>query len=160
MHFSDDTICRTLASKFTEISSANIVTLPRFPRVSITKSLQSIIFDVDNCLADVLSSSTPPLLHCVHLIHAAVATVMALRPEVESRSHGTRGSWRQRLETKIAILRRDLSQLVAGGYPPQGGRRLLYDFILNLTLCQKLHFQLPWRHLNSKSVACHSFEKI
>ena len=87
----------------------------------------SIITDVDSCVARVLGGSTPSLLHCVYLIHAAVAT---LQPKVESRSHGTRGSWRQRLETKIAALRRDLSRLIAGGYPPRGGRRLLHESVM------------------------------
>ena len=98
----DNVINRSLANKFIELSSVDIAALPRLPRVSITKSLQSIITDVDSCVACVLGGSTPSLLHCVYLIHAAVATVMELQPKVESRSHGTRGSWRQRLETKIA----------------------------------------------------------
>ena len=123
----DNVINRTLANKFTELSSADIAALPRLPRVSITKSLQSIITDVDSCVAHVLSGFTPSLLHCVYLIHAAVATVMELQSKVESRSHNTRGSWRQRLESKIAALQCDLSQLVAGGYLPWGGRHLLHE---------------------------------
>ena len=76
--FSDDSVTsRTLASKFAEVSSCDIAALPHLPRVPITKPLSDIICDVNTCLAHLLCDSMPPLLHCVYLIHAAVATVTA-----------------------------------------------------------------------------------
>ena len=74
----DNVINKSLASKFSEISNFVPAALPHLPRVSITKPLQSIISDVVSCVADVLNGSTPSLLNCVYLIHAAVVTVLAL----------------------------------------------------------------------------------
>ena len=50
----DTVINKILVSKFSEISDVDTAALPCLPRVSLTKPLQSIIFDVDSCVADVL----------------------------------------------------------------------------------------------------------
>ena len=56
-----------------------------------------------------------------------MATVLALRPEVESRGSNAGRSWQQRLEAKITALQRDLSRLIAGGFSLQGSRSLLHE---------------------------------
>ena len=122
--FPSDKISQSLRQKFIEVSAMDVRARPNLPRVSVTKSVINAIDDVNQCIVSVLHNCSPSLLQCVDLLYAAASLVPELLPATPTRT--SCGSWRQRLESNIMNLRRELSRLMAGGYPPCGSRRLLY----------------------------------
>jgi len=69
-----------------------------------------------------LADHSPSLLECDQLLFAAALTVVELASPNSSTTK--KCAWRQRLESQIMELRRDISRLVAIGYPPSPTRRL------------------------------------
>ena len=90
---------------------------PRLPRIQMSKKLKEVITEVNYCVGLLASSYTLSLEQCVKLLYAAGAVVTKLLPH-QFYSLGS-CSWQRRLENKISQVRRDLSRLVAGSYPPQ-----------------------------------------
>ena len=122
----DTVALRTLSNKFAEVASASGAEGPCLPKISVTKLFNDTVSEVNVCIQCLLADLTPSLLQCVHLLYAAAATIADLlhQPQPSDRHPG--GSWKLRLEMIIRNLRRDLSRLVAGEFPPCGSRRLLY----------------------------------
>ena len=125
--FSGDSILvNILSTKFNDMASANKAENPSLPKVLLTKKVKDTVMEVNQYIECLLADCTPSLLQCVHLLYAAAATVADLIQQPQSGDQLSQGSWRLRLERKIQSLRRDLSRLVAGGFPPSGSPKLLY----------------------------------
>ena len=92
----------------------------------MTKLFNDTVSEVNACIQCLLADLTPSLLQCDHLLYAAAATVDDLLHQPQPSGKHSRGSWKLRLEMTIWDLRRDLSRLVVGGFPPCGSRKLLY----------------------------------
>ena len=120
----DDDISQTLQQKLLEVSEMDWEARPCLPRISVTKSVSGIIADINGRLVNILSNCNPTLLQCVNLLYAAASVALDL--SARAPTHHSEGSWRRRLESTILRLRRELSRLVAGGYPPCGSGRLLH----------------------------------
>ena len=123
----DSVVSRTLSNKLAELLWKSGTERLCLPRVTVNKLLDDTVSAVNECVEHLLvESPAPSLLQCVHLLYAAATTVAELVRQPQSSRHHSGGSWRTRLEKAIQDLRRYLSRLVSGGFPPCGGRRLLY----------------------------------
>jgi len=87
--------------------------------------VKNLLSEVNRCTEFIVSDQLPSLLQCNQLLFAAALIVVEL---VCPNSKTTRkNAWRHRLENQIVELRKDISRLVAIGYPPTLTRRLSHQ---------------------------------
>ena len=121
-HEVDSNIFDRLKDNFAKVVDMELRSRPQLRRVSPTQYVKNILLNVNHCVEAMLADHSPSLLECDQLLFAAALTVVELASPNSSTTK--KCAWRQRLESQIMELRRDISRLVAIGYPPSPTRRL------------------------------------
>lgn len=120
----DTIVLKTLSNKFAELPCASRAESPCLPKISVTKLFNDTASEVNACIS--VCWVILRLRCCSVCIYCMLRQLLFLTYCI---SHSPVVSTLKdlRLEMTIRDLRRDLSLLVAGGFPPCGSPRFLYQ---------------------------------
>jgi len=108
-------VLEMLLYQFKELRQLSVASYPRLSRTLMSKKLRETIDEVNHCIGLITSLYRLTLEQCVRLLYSAILVVN--KPKLHCYYSPQNCPWQCRLENKISALRRDVSRLVAGGYP-------------------------------------------